>query len=147
MDQKRKEMKGKTGEKKELLRLRFLRSEAQTVLSELEDEGWQSLMVVWVAGAAYVDWERLYAPLKAGEQLGLRREPENPYDAMAIMVIDDNGEKLGYIPRAENCAAAQKLDAGEDAIAVLLKVDRESCIHFLYIDVYTKGDDSEASSG
>ncbi len=68
------------------------------------------MKVVWVAGSNYVDWDILYTTLKVGEHLGLRREPENPYDALAIIVVDDNEEKLGYIPRDINLDLARKLD-------------------------------------
>ncbi len=141
MHQKMKGMKGKTGEKKELQRF-----EAQTVLSELEDEGWQSLMVVWVAGSSYVEWEGLYTPLRVGEHLGLRREPENPYDALAIMVVDDNEEKLGYIPRDDNHELAQMLDDGKEFVAVILEVDLESPYQKLCIGVFEEDEKGESAS-
>jgi hypothetical protein len=40
------------------------------------------------------------------------REPDNPYDPMAVRV-DWQGHKLGYLPRVENTAVAQMLDRGE----------------------------------
>ena len=40
------------------------------------------------------------------------READNRHDRNAVRV-DWNGQKLGYVPRAENRAVAQALDAGE----------------------------------
>ena len=42
----------------------------------------------------------------------LTREADNRHDRNAVRV-DWNGQKLGYVPRAENRAVAQALDAGE----------------------------------
>lgn len=61
----------------------------------LREEGWVSLLVTQVAGAAYVDWETLYAGLEIGELLGLKREPGNPHDDNAILVLDEEENKLG----------------------------------------------------
>lgn len=58
------------------------------------------------AGAAL--WERL----QVGDALSLRREPDNPHDALAVRV-EWRGEQLGYLPRAENAAVAAALDRGE----------------------------------
>ena len=103
-------------------------------------------MVVWVAGSNYVDWERLYFPLKAGEHLGLRREPDNPHDALAIMVVDDNEEKLGYIPRDDNQELARKLDEGEEFITIILEMDLESPYQKLCIGVFERDEEDESTS-
>ena len=44
--------------------------------------------------------------------MALTREADNRHDRNAVRV-DWNGQKLGYVPRAENRAVAQALDAGE----------------------------------
>ena len=48
----------------------------------------------------------------ASDRLTLVREADNRHDRYAIRV-EWRGHKLGYVPRAENRAAAQALDAGE----------------------------------
>lgn len=40
-------------------------------------------------------------------------EPNNPHDALAIMISDEVGHHLGCIPRAKNEALARLMDAGE----------------------------------
>ncbi|NTV96766.1 MAG: HIRAN protein [Thiobacillus sp.] len=64
-----------------------------------------------LAGFQYHDGEELWTYLTVGDNLELVREPGNPYDANAIR-IDWLGRKLGYVPRAENQAAARLLDQG-----------------------------------
>lgn len=68
----------------------------------------------------YYDANEVWSDLKVGQELQLRREPDNSYDANAVQVIftkpDENGELeefvLGYIPRDENAELAAFLDLG-----------------------------------
>ena len=96
-------------------------------------------MVTHVAGAAYIEWESLYADLHAGDFLQLVREPGNPHDVFAIMVTDEPGRKLGYIPRNENKALARQLDEGRQICAVVLQVKKTSRVWQLYIEVFLRG--------
>ncbi|RKX74592.1 MAG: hypothetical protein DRP87_16520 [Spirochaetes bacterium] len=49
--------------------------------------------------------------LEVDQPLNLIREPENPYDEMAIEVYWKD-YKLGYIPRDDNSVIAQLMDRG-----------------------------------
>jgi hypothetical protein len=64
-----------------------------------------------IAGFQYYQGEKVWRKLKTGESLRLIREPENPYDEMAIEVYW-RGDKLGYIPRVDNSVIAQLMDRG-----------------------------------
>ena len=66
-----------------------------------------------VAGTAYYDAEAVADRLRPGQQLALRRQPENRYDALAIEVLGPEGHKLGYVPRQRNEMPARLIDAGE----------------------------------
>lgn len=65
-----------------------------------------------LAGSQYYASSSVWSEIRVGDRLALIREPENRHDRHAIRV-EWNGHKLGYVPRAENRAAAQALDAGE----------------------------------
>lgn len=66
------------------------------------------------------------------------REPENPHDANAILVIDKEGNKLGYIPAYCNKGLAERLDAGEKFRSILLQVDYDNRVYQLHIEVFRK---------
>jgi len=67
-----------------------------------------------VAGTSYVNnIEELEPGLRLGMKLKFLREPENPHDKLAIEVLDENGNKIGYIPRAKNEIIARLMDAGK----------------------------------
>jgi len=65
-----------------------------------------------LAGSQYYAASSVWSEIRVGDRLALIREPENRHDRHAIRV-EWNGHKLGYVPRAENRAAAQALDAGK----------------------------------
>ncbi len=65
-----------------------------------------------LAGFQYHAGESLWGHLRAGDRLGLAREPTNAHDPRAVRV-DWHGRSVGYVPRIENCAVAQLLDRGE----------------------------------
>ena len=65
-----------------------------------------------LAGSQYYSASRLWTEIRIGDRLSLSREPDNRHDRSAVRV-EWNGQKLGYVPRAENRAVAQALDAGE----------------------------------
>lgn len=65
-----------------------------------------------LAGSQYHAASRVWNELRIGDRLELVREANNRHDRHAVRV-DWRGQPLGYVPRAENHAVAQALDAGE----------------------------------
>jgi len=66
-----------------------------------------------IAGTSYRDVKAIEPSLLPGAFLALKREPQNPHDALAIMIFDESGHHLGYVPRAKNEALARLMDAGK----------------------------------
>lgn len=74
-----------------------------------------------LAGFRYYAGEDLWQQLREGDRLTLRREADNPHDANAVS-IEWQGQKLGYLPRAENRAVAAAMDAGEPVNARIARL-------------------------
>jgi hypothetical protein len=74
-----------------------------------------------VAGFQFHQGETVWPSLFVGAPLELVREPSNPHDAEAVAVYFKT-KKLGYMPRAENCAVAQMLDRGENLEARIVQL-------------------------
>ncbi len=91
-----------------------------------------------VAGTVYYDAEAAADRLRSGQRLALRRQPENPYDALAIEIRGPEGHKLGYVPRRCNEMPARLMDAGKRLSARAESIEqRGSWLHIevsLYID-------------
>ena len=66
-----------------------------------------------IAGTSHRDLAAVEPTLLPGHLLVLKREPQNPHDALAIMILNETGHHLGYIPRAKHEALARLMDAGK----------------------------------
>ena len=55
----------------------------------------------------------LLEDLEPGSRITFIREPENRYDPHAIMALDAQGRRLGYIPRLNNPILSSLMDAGK----------------------------------
>ncbi len=71
--------------------------------------GYQMIVGMRFNGGADV----ILSELNPGEKVSLVRETDNPYDKRAIMVIDEDERKVGYIPRNQNTVLSSLMDAGK----------------------------------
>lgn len=71
------------------------------------------LMQCHVAGTSHLDLEEVEESLEPTDLLLFKREPDNPYDELAILIFDQSGNKLGYVPKAKNEVIARLMDAGK----------------------------------
>jgi hypothetical protein len=91
------------------------------------------LLECHIAGTAYRDLTDVERDLCAGDELTLRREPDNEHDELAIQILTASGAHLGYVPRAKNETPARLMDAGKLLFAKLTEKSRER--RWLKIDV------------
>lgn len=66
-----------------------------------------------IAGTSHREIAAIEPTLNPGALLVLKREAANAHDALAIMIFDEAGNHLGYVPRAKNEALARLMDAGK----------------------------------
>jgi hypothetical protein len=74
-----------------------------------------------LAGFKYHAGESLWHEMREGDRLTLVREAGNEHDGNAIRV-EWRGQKLGYLPRAENRAVAAAMDNGDKVDARIAKL-------------------------
>lgn len=103
------------------------------------------LMHTMVNGAMHVrNIHKLASMLKPGDHVKLVLEPDNPADSKAILVRNDKGKKLGYIPRAKNEVLFHLLDSGKYLYGIVTgddigeNLDKDDPWVEIYIDVYMK---------
>jgi hypothetical protein len=80
------------------------------------------LLSIYVAGTAYHAAGEAASTLRPGDSLALQREQQNDYDPRAIAVRTRSGAKLGYVPRTDNHALANLMDAGFNVTARVQKI-------------------------
>jgi hypothetical protein len=92
----------------------------------VEIEGYRQTFRTTIAGvtkqnADGSDRQSLVKALRAGEELRLVREPNNPYDKYAIAIFRSTGGQLGYLPRGDR-RLADHIDMGGAVTARVIKV-------------------------
>ena len=74
----------------------------------------------YVAGTSHiVGIEELEPFLHEGDKLQFFREPDNPHDGQAIVIKNDDGVKIGYVPQADNLVFSRLMDAGKVLFGVI----------------------------
>lgn len=74
------------------------------------------LFDTFIAGTTHLKDDTPLKEMKEGDELRLIRE-ENRFDDNAIMILDDKGRKMGYVPEKDNVIFARLMDAGKKLIA------------------------------
>lgn len=92
------------------------------------------LLVTSAAGTVYCDPEAV-SSVRPGDALKLVREPENPFDALAVRIDNAAGEKIGYVPRALNADIAALLDAGAPLTCTAVSVEAGKTAPFITVSV------------
>ena len=68
----------------------------------------------YVAGTTHIEGiENLEPYLNIGDRLSFFREPDNEYDTKAIVIKNEDGIKIGYVPEKDNLIFARLMDAGK----------------------------------
>ena len=86
----------------------------------------------------------LIRDIQLGSRIMLMREPENKYDEKAIMALDGQGRKLGYISRYENDVLSALMDAGKTLYGIVSHIPApgelrpSSTPTVLYVDLYMR---------
>ena len=63
--------------------------------------------------------DELVEDLKPGSRVSFVAEPDNRFDENAVMALDSQGRKLGYIPRHENSIIGALLKAGKSIYGIM----------------------------
>jgi len=90
-----------------------------------------------IAGAYYVDGiHDLIEKIKAGAKLRFIRETDNKYDKLAILVKDQNNNKLGYVPREKNPILARLMDAGKLIYGTVKTINNDDSYINIEMEIY-----------
>lgn len=87
-----------------------------------------------VAGTTYVeDIDAIGENIVKGTKLNFFREKDNKYDELAIIIKDEKGNKIGYVPKDKNEVLARLMDAGKLIYGIV--EDKEYIDNWLKIDI------------
>ena len=89
----------------------------------------------FVAGTSHLKDTEPLKDISVGNLLTLRRE-NNKYDEMAILILDEKGRKLGYIPEKDNLVFARLMDAGKMLVARIKEIKKKGTFIQIGIGIY-----------
>ncbi len=94
------------------------------------------LFDTYVAGTSHIKDETVFDTIKDGDTLVLQREPENRFDENAILVLNSEGRKLGYIPEKDNIVFTRLMDAGKLLTAKIDHMEPRGSFREINIKIY-----------
>jgi hypothetical protein len=86
-----------------------------------------------VAGTSFRKLDDIEPTLLAGNLLIFKRDPDNKHDPLAIMILDEQGNHLGFVPKEKNEILARLMDAGKLILGKL--EDKEFKGNWLYLTI------------
>jgi hypothetical protein len=74
--------------------------------------------------------------MKIGAKLRFVREPDNKYDKLAILVKDQDNNKLGYVPREKNPILARLMDAGKLIYGTVKEINNDDSYINIEMEIF-----------
>ena len=90
----------------------------------------------YVAGTTRIRDESVFDDVREGAELILQREPEDRFDENAILVLDGQKRKLGYIPEKDNIVFARLMDAGKYLTARVRRYEPKGPFRQISISIF-----------
>jgi len=94
-----------------------------------------SLFDTYIAGTSYVDSE-LIDKLEVGDKLILHREADNKFDDKAVLVLNADKVKVGYIPEKDNKIFSRLMDAGKLLTAKVKSINKKGDFYKVAIEIF-----------
>jgi single-stranded-DNA-specific exonuclease len=80
-------------------------------------------IVTKIVGVTYDNRQAVIGKLQVGEEVRLVRDPQNPFDANAIQVVNLNGQQCGFLSRDLAAKLADSFDRlGQPVKAIVLSL-------------------------
>ena len=98
------------------------------------------LVDAYVAGTTHIaEIDKIEQGIIEGTRLKFVREANNPHDALAIMIKDPEGNKLGYVPKQKNEILSRLMDAGKLIYCKVNKKERVGNWLKVTIQIFMEG--------
>lgn len=89
----------------------------------------------YIAGTTHLADSSVLENINIGDTLSLQRE-NNKFDSNAILVLNNEKKKLGYVPEKDNVVFAKLMDAGKLLIAKISKITQKGSFKQISIGIY-----------
>lgn len=89
----------------------------------------------YIAGTTHLSDKSVLEDIEEGHVLAMQRE-DNKFDSNAILILDAQKRKLGYIPEKDNVVFARLMDAGKLLRAKIIKIKKKGSFTQISIGIY-----------
>jgi hypothetical protein len=93
------------------------------------------LFDTYIAGTSHIEDQSVFDKIKINDKLILKRE-DNVFDSKAILVLNEDKVKLGYIPEVDNIIFSRLMDAGKLLIAKVKTIKKLGNYYKISIGIY-----------
>lgn len=90
----------------------------------------------FIAGTSFLKDADVLKKAAVGDTLTLRRESGNRFDCNAILILNADGEKYGYVPEKDNMIFARLMDAGKLLMAKIKNIQPKGSFSMISIGIY-----------
>ena len=89
----------------------------------------------FIAGTTHLEDTSVVGQVQVGDSLVLRRE-DNKYDENAILILNGDDKKLGYVPEKDNIVFARLMDAGKILKAKVTEIEQIGTFTKIGVGIY-----------
>ena len=89
----------------------------------------------YIAGTTHLEDSSVLENVKVGDVLTLQRE-NNKFDSNAILVLNEEKKKLGYVPEKDNIVFARLMDAGKLLKAKITQINQKGSFKQISVGIY-----------
>ena len=89
----------------------------------------------FIAGTTHLADKSPLETATVGDELTMQRE-DNPHDRHAIMILNSEKKKLGYVPKKDNLVFARLMDAGKILKAKITKIEERRKFNFIRLEIF-----------
>nr|WP_297707257.1 HIRAN domain-containing protein [uncultured Butyrivibrio sp.] len=89
----------------------------------------------YIAGTTHLEDSSVLDNIKVGDMLTLQRE-DNKFDSNAILILNEDKKKLGYVPEKDNIVFARLMDAGKLLKAKITQINQKGTLKQISVGIY-----------
>ena len=93
------------------------------------------LFDTYVAGTTYLKDKSVLEDAAPGDRLILQRE-DNKFDDKAILVLNEEKKKLGYVPEKDNVVFSRLMDAGKLLTAKIVNKEQKGTFTQIQMSIF-----------
>ncbi len=89
----------------------------------------------FVAGTTHLEDKSVLENVNVGDMLSMQRE-DNKFDSNAILILNADKKKLGYVPEKDNVVFARLMDAGKLLKAKVSKIEQKGSFTQISVEIF-----------